>query len=188
MLCWISKGIVNLTRDEGCDGIIHGVEFDNANSNPRYFVQVLGHESRTLHKKFYYLDQEQMLVDFATLKDCYVSLMVGSNNTGSRVRMYNPPQDLTNTLAQEERETTRNRSRADRDNGSFTSSVNETLNDALRQTTARLTSDMYTTTSPGTYRLNYNTVSGPSGDVVVSTINQDSFPLILNSSGTSDGT
>lgn len=154
MLCWISKGIVNLTRDEGCDGIIHGVEFDTDSSNPRYFVQVLGHESRTLHKKFYYLDQEQMLQDFATLKDCYVSRMVGSNNTGSRVRMYNPPQDLTNTLAQEERETTRNSRRpSTRDSDLFGV-------DLVRDIVARTATPSFYYSRPGNYVVNTSFSSG----------------------------
>lgn len=168
MLCWISKGIVNLTRDEGCDGIINGVEFDTDSSNPKYFVQVLGHESRTLHKKFYYLDQEQMLQDFAILKDCYINLMVGNTGSG-RVRLFNPPQDLTNTIAQEERETSRRPVARDRDNGfilppitnSFGTSINETINDVY----SRMAATAFTTPSTGTYSLSYS--NDTSGNVLV---------------------
>lgn len=121
MLCWISKGIINLTRDEGCDGVITGVEYTGDNSSPMYFIQILAYENKVLAKKLMYLDQEQMQQDFTILKDCYVNLMVGSNS-GNRVRLFNPPQDLTNTIAQEERDATRNTRRGTRNDNIYTPS------------------------------------------------------------------
>lgn len=168
MLCWISKGIVNLTRDSGCDGVINGIEYAGADANPSYFIQILGTEGNILSKKLMYLDQEQMLQDFAILKDCYINLMVGSNS-GGRVRLFNPPQDLTNTIAQEERETSRRPVARDRDNGfilppitnSFGTSINETINDVY----SRMAATAFTTPSTGTYSLSYS--NDTSGNVLV---------------------
>lgn len=169
MLCWISKGIVNLTRDSGCDGVINGVEYVGTDSNPSYFIQILASEGNVLSKKLMYLDQEQMLQDFAILKDCYINLMVGSNS-GGRVRLFNPPQDLTNTIAQEDRETSRRPSTRDIDSGfrlplppitnSFGTSINETINDVYSRMATTFTSP-----SSGTYSISYS--NGTSGNDIM---------------------
>lgn len=93
MLCWISKGIINITRDYH-SGIIKSQETDH------YLIKVMiggGGEDNIVKLKYSVVEYPDFESDFQILKDCLLNVYRGSNGT---TRMFNPPTDLpveTNT-------------------------------------------------------------------------------------------
>lgn len=93
MLCWISKGIINITRDYH-SGIIKSQETDH------YLIKVMiggGGEDNIVKLKYSVVEYPDFESDFQILKDCLLNVHRGSNGT---TRMFNPPTDLpveTNT-------------------------------------------------------------------------------------------
>ncbi len=79
MLCWTSKGLINITRDSH-QGILKNQQ------STFNIISILCGNDRVLELKYSHFETQEFETDFKNLKECFLNTFQGSS-----VRLFNPP-------------------------------------------------------------------------------------------------